>query len=39
MTGKEKITLAVMLVCLILWMLEKTLGISSAMVAVAAVWF
>lgn len=35
MTGKEKITLAVMLVCLILWMLEKTLGISSAMVAVA----
>ncbi len=32
----EKITMAVMVGCLVLWMLERTLGISSAAVAVLA---
>lgn len=36
MSSKEKITLGVMLVCLVLWMLERVIGVSSAMVAVAA---
>lgn len=33
---KEKITLTVMLVCLLLWMLERVIGVSSAMVATGA---